>query len=244
MKKAKFIFLSSILFLGTFCFAQEEKNVLAQSADEVQEEISVEENNVLATEETVSLQDESNSEKSTEYLAAESAIEAAGRFFKVDELLPYTQNLNLDEKNELYSEFRKNPPLAGLLNGLVGFGIGSFTQSDWIGGTAFLVWDSASVALMLGGCIGILNLEKQSANTTEEAAANVLTAIFIYPIVIVSGAASFFIGRGVAAGVGVGVSNSYNKKLQNALSLSKTEISFVPVVSQNYDSGLALRIKF
>ncbi len=246
MKKAKFIFLSSVLFFGSLCFAQEAEKVLIQNSSEVQEETKIEETAVLENEESVSSQDDSNfqKEKSPGYIAAESTIKKGGMFFKVTEVQPYLQALNLDEKKELYSEYKKSPLLAGLLNGFAGFGVGSFVQKDWIGGTAFLLWDSASIALILGGYLGIQNLNNTPASTPEEAAAAILAAAFVYPIVIVTGAASFLIARGVAAGVGVAVSNSYNKKLQNALSLSKAELSFVPVYSKNNDSGIALRVKF
>lgn len=240
----KNLFLSFLAFTlcfisSNFIFAQEISN---ENTDfEVQTLQS--ESNAQVNQENQNLQ-ETKSQNSITFENAANAIKKGGFFFKKENVLPYSSLLSQEEKNQLYAEYNQSSLKVGLLNGLVGFGLGSFLEKNWISGASFLVLDGLSVACLSAGILGFINLQNNSSSSGEEAVADITSAILIYPMIIVAGTVSLVVSRAIAAGVGVGLSKVYNKKLQDSLGLQNVELSFVPITNpQNYENGFALRLK-
>lgn len=238
----KNLFLSFLVFTlcfisSNFAFSQESQSLQSESASQINQ------TNQEITQENQNLQ-ETKSENSITFENAANAIKKGGFFFKKENVLPYSSLLSQEEKNSLYTKYNQNTLKVGLLNGLVGFGLGSFLEKNWISGASFLILDGLSVACISAGVAGILNIQNTTADSGGEAVAEITSVILIYPMIIAAGTISLVVSRAIGAGVGVAVAKSYNKKLQESLGLQNVELSFVPITNpQNYESGLALRLK-
>lgn len=238
----KNLFLSFLVFTlcfisSNFAFSQETQSLQSESASQINQ------TNQEITQENQNLQ-ETKSENSITFENAANAIKKGGFFFKKENVLPYSSLLSQEEKNSLYTKYNQNTLKVGLLNGLVGFGLGSFLEKNWISGASFLILDGLSVACISAGVAGILNIQNTTADSGGEAVAEITSVILIYPMIIAAGTISLVVSRAIGAGVGVAVAKSYNKKLQESLGLQNVELSFVPITNpQNYESGLALRLK-
>lgn len=238
----KNLFLSFLVFTlcfisSNFAFSQESQSLQSESASQINQ------TNQEITQENQNLQ-ETKSENSITFENAANAIKKGGFFFKKENVLPYSSLLSQEEKNSLYAKYNQNTLKVGLLNGLVGFGLGSFLEKNWISGASFLILDGLSVACISAGVAGILNIQNTTADSGGEAVAEITSVILIYPMIIAAGTISLVVSRAIGAGVGVAVAKSYNKKLQESLGLQNVELSFVPITNpQNYESGFALRLK-
>ncbi len=187
---------------------------------------------------------ETKSENSITFENAEQAIKKGGFFLKKENVLPYSSLLSQEEKNSLYAKYNQSSLKLGLLNGLVGFGLGSFLEKNWISGASFLILDGLSVACISTGLIGFLNLSNKAVNSGNDAAGEIIGGIVFYPMIIAVGTISLAVSRAIGVGAGIAISKSYNKKLQESLGLQNVELSFVPITNpQNYDNGFALRLK-
>lgn len=238
----KNLFLSFLVFTlcfisSNFAFSQETQSLQSESASQINQ------TNQEITQENQNFQ-ETKSENSITFENAANAIKKGGFFFKKENVLPYSSLLSQEEKNSLYAKYNQSTLKVGLLNGLVGFGLGSFLEKNWISGASFLILDGLSVACISAGVAGILNIQNTTADSGGEAVAEITSVILIYPMIIAAGTISLVVSRAIGAGVGVAVAKSYNKKLQESLGLQNVELSFVPITNpQNYESGLALRLK-
>lgn len=238
----KNLFLSFLVFTlcfisSNFAFSQESQSLQSKSASQINQA------NQKITQENQNLQ-ETKSENSITFENAANAIKKGGFFFKKENVLPYSSLLSQEEKNSLYAKYNQSTLKVGLLNGLVGFGLGSFLEKNWISGASFLILDGLSVACISAGVAGILNIQNTTANSGGEAVAEITSVILIYPMIIAAGTISLVVSRAIGVGVGVAVAKSYNKKLQESLGLQNVELSFVSITNpQNYESGFALRLK-
>ena len=247
----KNLFLSFLVF--TLCFipvnfafsqeiTQENQEILEKNSNLKNQNLQSE-SNAQINQANQNLQ-ETKSENSITFENASNAIKNGGFFLKKENVLPYSSLLSQEEKNSLYAKYNQSTLKVGLLNGLVGFGLGSFLEKKWISGTSFLILDGLSVACITSGVLGILNVQNQTTNSGGEAVAEITSLIIIYPMIIAVGTVSLVVSRAIGAGVGVAVAKSYNKKLQDSLGLQNVELSFVPITNpQNYESGFALRLK-
>lgn len=238
----KNLFLSFLVFTlcfisSNFAFSQESQSLQSKSASQINQA------NQKITQENQNLQ-ETKSENSITFENAANAIKKGGFFFKKENVLPYSSLLSQEEKNSLYAKYNQSTLKVGLLNGLVGFGLGSFLEKNWISGASFLILDGLSVACISAGVAGILNIQNTTADSGGEAVAEITSVILIYPMIIAAGTISLVVSRAIGVGVGVAVAKSYNKKLQESLGLQNVELSFVSITNpQNYESGFALRLK-
>jgi len=235
--KRVFIALTTIclLFAGT-AFAQEAEAAVESEA--VINESSTESPSVQAAE-------------SSAYEATEAAIKKNGLFFKKDTVFENSMTLTLDEKNELYDKYKKNPTLVGLLNGLVGFGVGSWVQKEFLPAAGFMTTEIIGWTIGIMGYFAIQDISNSSAESESAAGAIVggLAGAFAGAIVGVAvigvGGIIVIASRLVSAGVCVGITNGYNAKLRTALGLNEQqEITLLPVIDPYENkAGLMVSLK-
>lgn len=235
--KRVFIALTTIclLFAGT-AFAQEAEAAVESEA--VINESSTESPSVQAAE-------------SSAYEATEAAIKKNGLFFKKDTVFENSMTLTLDEKNELYDKYKKNPTLVGLLNGLVGFGVGSWVQKEFLPAAGFMTTEIIGWTIGIMGYFAIQDIANSSAESESAAGAIVggLAGAFAGAIVGVAvigvGGIIVIASRLASAGVCVGITNGYNAKLRTALGLNEQqEITLLPVIDPYENkAGLMVSLK-
>ena len=235
--KRVFITLTTIclLFAGT-AFAQEAEAAVESEA--VINESITESPSVQAAE-------------SSAYEATEAAIKKNGLFFKKDTVFENSMTLTLDEKNELYDKYKKNPTLVGLLNGLVGFGVGSWVQKEFLPAAGFMTTEIIGWTIGIMGYFAIQDISNSSAESESAAGAIVggLAGAFAGAIVGVAvigvGGIIVIASRLVSAGVCVGITNGYNAKLRTALGLNEQqEITLLPVIDPYENkAGLMVSLK-
>lgn len=235
--KRVFIALTTIclLFAGT-AFAQEAEAAVESEA--VINESSTESPSVQAAE-------------SSAYEATEAAIKKNGLFFKKDTVFENSMTLTLDEKNELYDKYKKNPTLVGLLNGLVGFGVGSWVQKEFLPAAGFMTTEIIGWTIGIMGYFAIQDIANSSAESESAAGAIVggLAGAFAGAIVGVAvigvGGIIVIASRLVSAGVCVGITNGYNAKLRTALGLNEQqEITLLPIIDPYENkAGLMVSLK-
>ncbi len=235
--KRVFIALTTIclLFAGT-AFAQETEASVESEA--VINESSTESPSVQAAE-------------SSAYEATEAAIKKNGLFFKKDTVFENSMTLTLDEKNELYDKYKKNPTLVGLLNGLVGFGVGSWVQKEFLPAAGFMTTEIIGWTIGIMGYFAIQDISNSSAESESAAGAIVggLAGAFAGAIVGVAvigvGGIIVIASRLASAGVCVGITNGYNAKLRTALGLNEQqEITLLPVIDPYENkAGLMVSLK-
>lgn len=235
--KRVFIALTTIclLFAGT-AFAQET-------------EASVESEAVIN--ESITESPSVQAAESSAYEATEAAIKKNGLFFKKDTVFENSMTLTLDEKNELYDKYKKNPTLVGLLNGLVGFGVGSWVQKEFLPAAGFMTTEIIGWTIGIMGYFAIQDISNSSAESESAAGAIVggIAGAFAGAIVGVAvigvGGIIVIASRLASAGVCVGITNGYNAKLRTALGLNEQqEITLLPVIDPYENkAGLMVSLK-
>ncbi len=231
--KRVFIALTTIclLFAGT-AFAQEAEAAVESEA--VINESSTESPSVQAAE-------------SSAYEATEAAIKKNGLFFKKDTVFENSMTLTLDEKNELYDKYKKNPTLVGLLNGLVGFGVGSWVQKEFLPAAGFMTTEIIGWTIGIMGYFAIQDISNSSAESGSVAGGIIggFAGAIVGAAIIVIGGIVVIASRLVSAGVCVGITNGYNAKLRTALGLNEQqEITLLPVIDPYENkAGLMVSLK-
>lgn len=231
--KRVFIALTTIclLFAGT-AFAQEAEAAVESEA--VINESSTESPSVQAAE-------------SSAYEATEAAIKKNGLFFKKDTVFENSMTLTLDEKNELYDKYKKNPTLVGLLNGLVGFGVGSWVQKEFLPAAGFMTTEIIGWTIGIMGYFAIQDIANSSAESGSVIGGigGAFAGAIVGAAVIGIGGIIVIASRLVSAGVCVGITNGYNAKLRTALGLNEQqEITLLPVIDPYENkAGLMVSLK-
>lgn len=231
--KRVFIALTTIclLFAGT-AFAQEAEAAVESEA--VINESSTESPSVQAAE-------------SSAYEATEAAIKKNGLFFKKDTVFENSMTLTLDEKNELYDKYKKNPTLVGLLNGLVGFGVGSWVQKEFLPAAGFMTTEIIGWTIGIMGYFAIQDIANSSAESGSVAGGIIggFAGAIVGVAIIGVGGIIVIASRLVSAGVCVGITNGYNAKLRTALGLNEQqEITLLPVIDPYENkAGLMVSLK-
>ncbi|MGP1523707.1 MAG: P13 family porin, partial [Treponema sp.] len=157
--------------------------------------------------------------------------------------------LSFDEKQQLYSSFEDKPLAPFLLNWLIGFGIGSFVQKDYLSGGICIAAEITSFGL---GIAGFIVWQKEVVDASLKAAQdlgslflmvfNALTMRTAMPFIIAGGVLS--IASRVYGMIAPWVYGaSYNKRLEQALRIGETRLSLAPLVMPDASCGLALRLE-
>lgn len=157
--------------------------------------------------------------------------------------------LSFGEKQQLYSSFEDKPLDPFLLNWLIGFGIGSFVQKDYLSGGLCLAADITSVGI---GLTGVILWQKElfdaSRNANQDLGSlflmvfNALTMRTAMPFIIAGGVLS--IASRVYGMIAPWVYGaSYNKRLEEALRIGDARLSVAPLVMPDASCGLALRLE-
>lgn len=157
--------------------------------------------------------------------------------------------LSFGEKQQLYSSFEDKPLAPFLLNWLIGFGIGSFVQKDYLSGGLCLAADITSVGI---GLTGVILWQKElfdaSRNANQDLGSlflmvfNALTMRTAMPFIIAGGVLS--IASRVYGMIAPWVYGaSYNKRLEQALRIGEARLSVAPLVMPDASCGLALRLE-
>lgn len=157
--------------------------------------------------------------------------------------------LSFGEKQQLYSSFEDKPLAPFLLNWLIGFGIGSFVQKDYLSGGLCLAADITSVGI---GLTGVILWQKElfdaSRNEDQDLGSlflmvfNALTMRTALPFIIAGGVLS--IASRVYGMIAPWVYGaSYNKRLEEALRIGDARLSVAPLVMPDASCGLALRLE-
>ncbi|MGP1601196.1 P13 family porin [Treponema sp.] len=157
--------------------------------------------------------------------------------------------LSFGEKQQLYSSFEDKPLAPFLLNWLIGFGIGSFVQKDYLSGGLCLAADITSVGI---GLTGVILWQKElfdaSRNANQDLGSlflmvfNALTMRTAMPFIIAGGVLS--IASRVYGMIAPWVYGaSYNKRLEQALRIGEVRLSVAPLVMPDASCGLALRLE-
>ena len=157
--------------------------------------------------------------------------------------------LSFDEKQQLYSSFEDKPLDPFLLNWLIGFGIGSFVQKDYLSGGLCLAADITSVGI---GLTGVILWQKElfdaSRNANQDLGSlflmvfNALTMRTAMPFIIAGGVLS--IASRVYGMIAPWVHGTlYNKRLEQALRIGEARLSVAPLVMPDASCGLALRLE-
>lgn len=226
MKKIFFLLCSAmVLFCGQSLFAQE-----GQPSD----------NQITETQagEPVEAAD-SELGMSDAYIETEQAIKKAGRFFKSEEIAVPALKLTDEERSALYDEYRKNTKKAALLNGLVGFGSGSFATQGYISGSLLLAGEGVCWYYT---CLGAWLIWGNPSDDLGAAFGALFGAVLL-----VGGGACIIGSRFIGAGVASANTASYNRKLKNSLGArdkEKTDVSFAPVFNPfTNDAGLVVSLK-
>ena len=177
-------------------------------------------------------------EKSAAYKETEQAIKKAGRFFKNEEIAVPAMNLTAEERNALYDKYHKNTKKAALLNGLVGFGSGSFATKGYISGSCLLLAEGAC-----WGCAGF-GAWLIWGNPSDDDLGDAIGAVF-GAVYLVLGGIGVIGSRAIGAGVGSANCASYNSKLKDSLGAQKKiDVSFAPVFNPfTKDAGFAVSLK-
>lgn len=176
---------------------------------------------------------------------ADSLISKAGPFMKEDLLGEKAASLSFDEKTLLYEKYKKNPTLVGLLNGFVGFGLGSFLQGEWVNGICFAALDTLSTAAFVYCLSAVIQL--RTSSDSSDAGQAVGTSFGYIMMIGVTGVTGIIMiaSRAAGAGTGVAVTNTYNSKLKKALGLSEEQsVAVLPIINPvDKEGGLAISLK-
>ena len=178
-------------------------------------------------------------------------LKASGLKKSFEQIRTESAYLSFAQKEQLFS-LHKNKPLAPfLLNGLIGFGVGSFIQKDYLSGGLCLTADIASFGLGIAGLIAWQKEFYSMANKAEQSADELLSGLLG---MLFSGAKAmpFLIAGGILsiASRAYGMVSPwvygalYNKRLEQALRIGEARLSLAPLVMPDASCGLALRLEF
>lgn len=174
-----------------------------------------------------------------------------------DAIAQYTAGYTLDEKNSLYTDFEKSKGKAIGLN-WVGFGIGSFTQGDSLGGALGVTFDILGYGSMMVGtgflAVGIVILPWVAVGESLGDGSGSGEGSKEFENIINTGIGLFFTGCVIWLGNRIfgtirpiAFQKKYNSSLKSALGLDGIvdDINFVPVVDPiNSQFGLLTHITF
>ncbi|WP_428770097.1 P13 family porin [Treponema sp. HNW] len=154
--------------------------------------------------------------------------------------------LSFGEKQQLYSSCKDEPLAPFLINWLIGFGIGSFVQKDYLSGGLCLTADITSYGL---GLTGLILWQKEffdASRNADKDAGSLFRMVFsmgkALPFIVAGGILStaFRIYGMIAPWV---YGASYNKRLEEALRMGEARVSITPLVLPDASCGLALRLE-
>lgn len=174
-------------------------------------------------------------------------LKASGLKKSFEQIRTESAYLSFAQKEQLFS-LHKNKPLAPfLLNGLIGFGVGSFIQKDYLSGGLCLTADIASFGLGIAGLIAWQKEFYSMANKAEQSVSGLLGMLFsgakAFPFLIAGGILS--IASRAYGMVSPWVYGAlYNKRLEQALRIGEARLSLAPLVMSDASCGLALRLEF
>ncbi len=163
-------------------------------------------------------------------LVLSQTLKKGGSFKNSDQISLLAAQLDQPTRDSFYRNFKKPVLWPTVANGLLGFGIGSFIQKDWLGGGIGLGFDLVGAALFATGAVLV--------------GVDAIVLILLAPIYAIGGkpvSTPGFSEPGVVcilAGLGTLVANrifeiirpivfgkSYNKALDSALNKSPAPIS-------------------
>ena len=248
MKKILFICLcmGAVFFL----YAQESP---AQTVAGAQAEVSV-------PEESSDLQ-EAHEKNSADRIAAINTLLKNKELQKnFDGIRTEALGLSFAEKNALFSKHKSASGVSAAINFFIGYGIGSFVQKDIVNGVICLSADVIASGLFFAATFVMakdaLIMAINPSSDVFDRYVDIFHSSNPFEIYFSMLKANNTLGLVIAGGIIFGVSriygviaplmygSSYNKKLEEALGLKDTQISFSPIVMPDASCGLALSIRY
>ena len=247
----KLLFICLCMGAAFFLYAQEST---AQSAVDAQAEVSVSDDNA-------DLQEAHEKNSADRIVAINTLLKNKELKKNFGSIRTEAQGLSFAEKNALFSKHKSESGISAAINFFIGYGIGSFVQKDTVNGVICLSADVIASGLYLAATFvmvkdaliiainpssNVLDRYKDAFNSSSnplEIAVSMLKANNTLGLFI-AGGIIFGLSRiyGVIAPLVYG--SSYNKKLEEALGLKDTQISFSPIVMPDASCGLALSIRY
>lgn len=164
-----------------------------------------------------------------------------------DKIYNEAKFLSFDERNQIYKKQKDDAFAPFALNFFIGYGIGSFVQKDYLSGAICVATDLTSFALAVTGLIlwkkelfDITHRPQQNADVIFD---TIFSGTSAFPCLIAGGILSLcsHIYGAIAPWV---FSAFYNNKLEGALGLKDTQISFAPFIMPDASAGFALSIRY
>ena len=174
-------------------------------------------------------------------------LKASGLKKSFEQIRTESAYLSFDQKEQIFSLYKSDPLAPFLLNWLIGFGVGSFIQKDYLSGGLCLTADIASFGLGIAGLILWQKEFYSMANEAKQNAGGLLGMLFsgakAMPFLIADGILS--IASRVYGMIAPWVHGTlYNKRLEQALRIGEARLSVAPLVMPDASCGLALRLEF
>ena len=174
-------------------------------------------------------------------------LKASGLKKSFEQIRTESAYLSFTQKELLFSLYKNKPLAPFLLNGLIGLGVGSFIQNDYLSGGLCLTADIASFGLGIAGLIAWQKEFYSMAYKAEQSADALFGMVFsiekVFPFLIAGGVLS--IASRVYGMVSPWVYGAlYNKRLEQALRIGEARLSLAPLVMPDASCGLALRLEF
>ena len=246
----KFLFICLCMEAVFFLYAQESP---AQTAPDAQSKASV-------SEENADLQ-EAHEKNSADRIAAINTLLKNKELKKnFDGIRTEAMGLSFAEKNALFSKHKSESGISAAINFFIGYGIGSFVQKDIVNGVICLSADLVASGLYLASSFVMfkeaLIMAINPSSDVFDRYADIFRSSNPFEIAVSMLKANNTLGFVIAGGIIFGVSriygviaplmygSSYNKKLEEALGLKDTQISFSPIVMPDASCGLALSIRY
>ncbi len=148
-----------------------------------------------------------------------------------EKIMQLSSGLSSSEKLSLYDAHEEDLLAPLLLNGFLGFGIGSFYQGDIVGGAIGAGGNVIGVGLVLAGYIPVLTALSDDSISTAEFE-NVVTQYLGFYL---AGGAVFFVTKVFEIIRPVVYTNSFNNTLKESLGVSA--ISYYAVPSYDLERG-------
>ena len=174
-------------------------------------------------------------------------LKASGLKKSFEQIRTESAYLSFAQKEQLFSLYKNKPLAPFLLNGLIGFGVGSFIQKDYLSGGLCLTADIASFGLGIAGLILWQKEFYSMANEAKQSVSGLLGMLFsgakAMPFLIADGILSI-VSRAYGMIAPWVYGTLYNKRLEQALRIGEARLSFAPLVMPDASCGLALRLEF
>ena len=248
MKKILFI----CLCMGAVFFIYSQESP-AQTVAGAQAEVSV-------PEESSDLQ-EAHEKNSADRIAAINTLLKNKELQKnFDGIRTEALGLSFAEKNALFSKHKSASGVSAAINFFIGYGIGSFVQKDIVNGVICLSADVIASGLFFAATFVMakdaLIMAINPSSDVFDRYVDIFHSSNPFEIYFSMLKANNTLGFVIAGGIIFGVSriygviaplmygSSYNKKLEEALGLKDTQISFSPIVMPDASCGLALSIRY